>query len=215
MRKLGGLILVAAACSSIALYFTKPDFGNTRAQTSDPNLQKKIERDNSVPQAKVQKAYGEAEFVLKSILSAVEKNLPKHSIQRSDISASAGIGRKGQIRFEAAWSKSRRTEISMNATFVFDEREALEIFKTSTGLIAIGEFYRAPDFVGPNGILVKNVHFHKKDTGVGLHFVKGRVIVHTHLTDYKRKNDRNEKELIEFVRLIEPLIVARPTFDEL
>ena len=53
-----------------------------------------------------------------------------------------------------------------------------------------------------------------KFTHLALHFIKGRATVIVSISNYKRKPEKLENELMEIVRLIEPLILARPNFDD-
>ncbi len=77
------------------------------------------------------------------------------------------------------------------------------------------EFYPAPEFAGERSVLVKNLQFNKVVTDVGLHFVKGRSTISSILRNHKRTAAENERDLIEFVKSVEPVINAKSTFEEL
>ena len=47
-----------------------------------------------------------------------------------------------------------------------------------------------------------------------IHFVKNRAEVDIYLRNHSRKRETNETEIMEVVRLIEPLIVSRVSFYE-
>ena len=105
-------------------------------------------------------------------------------------------------------------KFDVSVTLLFNSEEAAKAFRFGTSRISMGEFYPAPDFLGKHSLLVKNVLYNKSMTNVGIHFAKGRLMVSTYLTNYKQTAAQNERDLIEFVRAIEPLLNAKLTFEE-
>jgi hypothetical protein len=77
----------------------------------------------------------------------------------------------------------------------------------------MGDFIDAPG-IGDEATLVKNVTANTRMTSVGIHFIKGRAQMHIYLSNGLRSTAKNEMELMEIVKIIEPLVVARTSFDE-
>ena len=120
--------------------------------------------------------------------------------------------RTGKTHNEISWEKNG-TRISLDFQLGHNKEDTLASFRFGLETISLGEFFEAPG-IGDEAVLVKNVEFNKKMTNVGLHFVKGRAKVSVYLSNHQRSREENEKELMEIVRLIEPLIIARPDFND-
>lgn len=194
--------------------FDSPDANITTAQQSDQEQQKRLERDKNIPQAKVDKAFAEAKKIQDSILKAVADKKPGFKLHRQSAShlISDVPGRRGETRNEISW-RSSKTSLWASVILGFEKEEALNSFHKGLEWIQSGDFFNIPD-VGDKAVLVKNVFDNTKNTSVGVHFVKGRAEVSIQITNHRRKTIENEKELMEIVRMIEPLIVARASFDD-
>lgn len=186
----------------------------SKAQVSNDEYQKLLERDKSVPQEKINKAFAEAQKIQDDILDVIAKKKPEFILQRTfarhfryDVP-----GRRGETYNEVTWHNNK-TRLSIDYSLGFSKEEILPIFHRGLESISMGDFFKVSD-IGDEAILVKNVYANTKMTSVGLHFIKGRADVSIYLTNHKRKTEKNEKELMEIVRLIEPLIVARQNFDD-
>lgn len=193
----------------------------TNAQTSDIERQKLMERDKNVPKEKVEKAFAEAKKIQDEILAVVAKEMPEFKLQRASaqhlksgnsLEYNATPGRRGATYNEISW-QNKETRVFLNFHLGFNKEDTSSRLHTSMSGISMGEFFDVPD-IGDEATLVKNVTYNKKATSVSLHFVKGRAAVSIYLKNLRRKTAKNEKELMEIVRLIEPLIVAKPNFDD-
>ena len=186
------------------------------AEVDSPERMRLLERDNGIPKEKVERAEQEALRMMEDVKKAVSERYPKLKFGSETFSdpASAGVGRKGQAGFYLSWRR-RDAQYSIYVVFLFDPEEAKQWFRINTNSISMGEFYPAPEFAGETSVLVKNVHFNKSVTDVGFHFVKGRLKISTILRNHKRTAAENERDLIEFVKSVEPIINAKPTFEDL
>lgn len=185
------------------------------AQTSDLEYQKLLERDRGVAKEKIEKAFAEAKKIQDDILRIMAEKKMAFTLNRTFASHLIydSPGRRGATHNEMTWQK-KKTRLSVNFQLEFNEEETRILFRKGLQSISMGDFFEIPK-LGDEAVLVKNVLFNKRMTGVGLHFVKGRAQVHVRLDDHERGTAKNEKELMEVVRLIEPLIIARPNFDDL
>ena len=212
LRSVKILIFVALFCAAHSALFNN-EIGN--AQTLNIERQKLIERDKNVPKEKIEKAYAEAKKIIDDISKVMAEKKPgiKLNNKYSGHLISTAEGQLGRTLDEISWLKGK-TKISMQITLGFNSEEILGKFRRRMNGISMGEFFPVPN-VGDKAVLVKNVQFNTKATDVGLHFVKGRAQVDIYVANYKRKTEKNEKELMEVLALIEPLIVARANFDDL
>ncbi len=186
------------------------------AQSSDIERQKLLERDKNVPEERVERAFAEAKKIQEDIVAAVSSKYPKSQLQRSSarhLKYGNSPGRRGVTRSEVAWQMNK-TRIWMDVTLELNNESALKLSHNGLKGISMGEFFDAPG-IGDEATLVKNVVYNTRVSQVSIHFVKGRADVSVYLTNFQRKTAKNEKELMEIVRLIEPLIVAKPNFDDL
>jgi hypothetical protein len=185
------------------------------AQTSDLEYQKLLERDKNVPKEKVERAFAEAKKIQDDILAVVKDKMPEFKLQNSYAGhlRNHNPGQLGATYNEMAWQK-KKTRLSLNFQLRFNKGDTLTWSHNSLQLISMGELSDVPN-IGDEATLIKNVVYNTRNTSVSLHVVKGRAMVSIYLTNHQRKTEKNEKELMEIVRLIEPLIVARPNFDDL
>ena len=95
----------------------------------------------------------------------------------------------------------------------YDKKDIKQRLDRDMETLQIGDFIALPN-IGDEAILVKNVTANKTMTEVGMHFLKGRAQVDIYFTNGFQTTAKNEKELMEFVKLIEPLIIATPNFDD-
>lgn len=204
--------VVGLSLFGYSIWFSKSDV--SKAQVSDEEYTKLLERDKNVPQEKIDKAFAEAQKIQDDILAVIAKEKPKFILfrtfaghLRSDVP-----GRRGATYNEISWLNTK-TKLSLNFSLGFSKEDILPIFRRGLSSISSGEFFEVSN-IGDKAILVKNVYANTKSTTVGFHFVKGRAMVSLYLTNHKRKTEKNEKELMEIVRLIEPLIIARANFDD-
>lgn len=202
-----------------SVFFNKDEVSN--AQTPDietqkliEERQKRIERDKSIPKEKVEKAFAEAKNIIDEIKKIMAKKKPDFKVDNvySAHLISVAEGRLGETLDDITWLNGK-TKIGVQISLGFNNEEMLAGFSRRMDGISMGEFFAVPN-VGDKAVLVKNVQFNTKATDVGLHFVKGRAQVDIYVTNYKRNAEKNEKELMEILKLIEPLIVARPNFDD-
>lgn len=222
MKKKNWIVIVIFAIVfglGLSATFTKDEVSN--AQTTDIESQKRIEerqkridRDESIPKEKIKKAYAEAKKINDDISKVIAEKKPDFNVDNrySSHLISISEGQLGETLDDISWF-NRKTKIGMQIRLGFNNEEALTNFRRSMNSISMGEFFAVPN-VGDEAVLVKNVNFNTKTTNVGLHFVKGRAQVDIYVANYKRKTEKNEKELMEILRLVEPLIVARPNFDD-
>lgn len=217
MKKIVLFWLITGLVSLFLLWQFLPLDGKniSRAQTSDIEYQKLLERDRNVPKEKVEKAFAEAKKIQDDILAVMAKEMPEFELQRTSAGhlRSGNPGRRGESHNEMSWQR-KKTRLFLNFQLRFNKEDALARSRRSMDGISMGEFFAGPK-IGDEAILVKNVQFNTRVTQVSLHFVKGRAEVSIYLMNHQRKTEKNEKELMEIVRLIEPLIVARPNFDDL
>lgn len=188
--------------------------GVTSAQTTDIASEKRLERDKNVPKEKIVLAYAEAKTIHDAIVRSVGQRKPEFKLYRDSAShlISSVPGRLGSTLDEITW-RTATTELSMQIHLGLTRNEQLTWFRGMPNRIPAGDFF-VVKALGDEAVLVKNTSFNQMDTSIGIHFVKGRAKVDMYLTNYKRKTERNEKELMEIARLIEPLIIARPNFDD-
>jgi len=193
-------------------WFGKTNVSN--AQVSDIEYQKLLERDRNVPQKKVDKTFAEAKKIQDSILAIIAEKKPEFNLHRTSARHLKNDipGRRGETRNEITW-RTAKTQLSIYVNLGLKKEEELILFREGLDHISMGEFFSVPN-IGDEAVLVKNVLFNKRATNVGLHFIKGRAKVSIYVTNHQRKTAKNEKELMEVVRLIEPLIDARPNFDD-
>lgn len=194
------------------MWFSKTDVIN--AQASDIEHQKSLERDKNVPKEKVDIAFAEAKKIQDDILAIIAENKPEFKFYRKFSShlISNVPGRRGETRDEITW-RTTKTQLSIEVHLGLKKEDQSSSFHRRLDSISMGEFFAVPN-IGDEAVLVKNVLFNTKTTEVGLHFIKGRADVAVYVTNYQRKTEKNEKELMDVVHLIEPLIIARPNFDE-
>lgn len=217
MKKVGIMVLIAAMILLAAIYWPINDKAITNAQIADSEDQKRLDHDKSISEEKLERIRQEVRSIQNEIEKYVAKHCPKSKIVSRSFSdpANAGIGRRGQANFDLSWITKSKSTIMIVQSFGFDHEDTITNLQRGFQGISMGEFYAAPEFVGKDSVLVKNLEFNRKNTNVGLHFVKGRVKVNTYITNFKRDTEQNEKELVEFVRAIEPLINAKPNIDDL
>ncbi|HMM81135.1 MAG TPA: hypothetical protein PKC65_14045 [Pyrinomonadaceae bacterium] len=209
----------------IAISFWYPTAQPTNAQIAASGTPKVIKpqcksdeaRDRAMSKEKLQKISAEVRAIQSAIEKHIAKRYPKIKTKYSSFGypENAGIGRKGQAGLDNTWLMRTGSSINVGLSFGFDHDDALGCFRLGTRLIAMGDFFPAPDFAGDSGFLVNTVRANKKNTTVGLNFVKGRVQVSAYISNPKRTAAENEEELIEFVRSIEPLIVAKENIADL
>ena len=185
------------------------------AQISDEERAKQQAWDKSVTKEKLTRVREEALSTRDAIKKSVDKQFPRLKFDSESFSdpGDAGLGRKGQSIFYLSW-KRKQARYSLTVTFFFDPDEAGDLFHKSINSISMGEFFPAPGFLGKTSVLVKNVNYNRSMTNVGLHFTKGRLLISSHLTNHKKTAAQNEKILIEFMKVVEPMLTAKLTFEE-
>lgn len=191
--------------------------GETAAQVANGSDRSELAmRDSKISDEKVERAAREARLLMDGVKKTVRERYPKLKLDSETFSdpASAGEGRKGQSGFYLSWRR-KDALYSIYVVFLFTPDEAAQRLRHGTDRISIGEFFPGPEFAGENSILVKNVQFNKSITNVGLHFVKGRLKISTILRNHKRTSDQNERDLLEFIKSIEPHLNAKLTFEEI
>jgi hypothetical protein len=208
-----GAIAVVASCFFGSRFFLSEDLVSN-AQSSNSEYRKLLERDKNVPKEKVEKAFAEAKKIQDDIVAAMAKLEPKFALGRTyarqliyDIP-----GQRGSTSNEIIWQNDK-TNLLLRFELGLNKEDTLRLFRRGLESIAMGDFIDVPG-IGEEATLVKNVTANTKMTSVGIHFVKGRAQMHIYLRNGLRSTAKNEKELMEIVRIIEPLVVARASFDE-
>lgn len=207
-----GAISVFITCFFGAHFLHESAISNAQSSTSDSA--KLLDRDKNVSKGQVEKAFAEAKKIQDEIVTAVGKLKPKYVLKlaRAEHLIYDNPGRRGETRNEIGW-KDGKTEILLNFQLGFDHADTLARFRTGLNTIAMGDFIDVSG-IGDEATLVKNVTANTQVTDVGIHFVKGRAQMSIYLSNGLRSTAKNEKELMEIVRIIEPLVVARASFDE-
>ncbi|MBS1794352.1 MAG: hypothetical protein JSS81_10890 [Acidobacteria bacterium] len=190
-------------------------FAAAAAQTGDADYQKRLARDKAVPREKVEQAYAEADKIAADILKALEKDKSGFQIYRSTaehLKFGVAPGSLGVTRYLMTWRRSN-TELQIHVELTLSKTGLHDQFWKGLNGIQMGEFFKV-EGIGDEAILVKNVTANLTMTNTDLHFIKGRAMVDVYLRNYRRSTKKNEKELMEIVRLVEPLIAARDNFDD-
>jgi hypothetical protein len=215
MKKIIIVLAVVILGHAVWVSFSWNSVEETSAQVVDSEEQKKLEWDKSVTQEKFELLRQENRAVQDEIKKAVASNYPRLRVRSaySNDPANAAIGMKGQSSFDISWG-NRSAIYSIAVTFVFTSDEAVRLHEFGVSRISLGEFFPAPEFLGKPSVLVKNVKYNKAMTEVGIHFVKGRLVVSGYLKNHKQTALENEKDLIEFIRKVYPAINAKQTFEE-
>jgi len=215
MKKIGLISIFPFLLISLGIFYWFSVAEGVSAQIDDAERKRRMDHDKSITDEKLERVRQESAGIQDAIAKLVANHLPKYKIQSRSFSdpATAGVGRKGQTGFDIVW-KRNDSRVMITATFFFNPEEAAERHTIGTSHISMGDFFPAPEMFGKEAIIVKNVQFNKSVTDVGLHFVKGRMNISAYIKNDFRKNPVNEKELIEFVRTIEPLLVAKENFDD-
>jgi hypothetical protein len=216
MKKI--FLVVAISSFFIALTFVLFGwFGQSsisNAQTTETDEQQKLNRDKSIPKEKVEKAFEEAKEIKESIVAVIENKKPKFKLSASyadhlmyNLPGERGIT-QNELTFLAL-----NTNLFITVNLGLKKESALVSFKNGLKSITMANVYEISD-IGDEASLVKFTTQNKINTQVGLHFIKGRAIVYLCLSNQKRTTKQNEKELMEIVSLVEPLIIARDNFDD-
>lgn len=215
MKKVIATLLALFFCCAGLFLYSRGPVENTAAQVVDPDEQKKLEWDKSVTEEKMERLRRESQELKEAIKKVIATNYRKSTIRSEFLGdpANAAVGRKGRTSCEVNW-KQGVAEYSIRITLLFDSSAAVNSHQRSVSGIALPEFYPAPDFLGKPAVLTKNLVYNKAMTSVGVHFVKGRLSVSAYLRNHKQTANQNEKDLIEFVRVIYPVLNAKVTFEE-
>ncbi|MGH9948642.1 MAG: hypothetical protein ACRD6X_15800 [Pyrinomonadaceae bacterium] len=209
-------ILLGILTAGLYWWFSQTEFVRAQEQVIDTESKNLSDRDKNVPKEKVERAYAEAQAIQDAILATIKKNKTNFRLYRTSarhIKYGSNPGRRGETRNEMSW-RTENTKISVTIGLGLSKEEELSNFLPALDHISMGEFFEAAGF-GEKAILVKNVDFNRKVTQVSLHFVKARALVHIYVQNHQRSRAKNEKELMQVARLIEPLIVAKENFDDL
>ena len=209
-----GLIFGLASLFSFTRSILLGNTDITSAQISDSEYQKLLDRDKNIPQKKIDDAFAEAKKIQESVLAIVAAKKPEFKLHRSNSGhlISHPPGRRGTTRDEMTW-RTGKTQLGIQVHLGLKKEDELILFRERLEHLSMGDFFKISN-IGDEAILVKNVLHNTGMTNVGLHFVKGRVLVDVSVKNHQRKTEKNEKELMEVVRLIEPLIVARANFED-
>ena len=216
MKKVFFISLAILVVSGSWFYFISDhEMQSVLAQKDEAEAAKKRdEHDKNIPQEKVDRAHLEAGKIMDSIIEVIAKQKSNYQLTRTSQRHKHydSPGQRGVTLTEFSWKKSN-SKASAVITLNYDKNDAKRQFDQGMEMIQMGEFFSQPN-VGDEAILVKNVTANKGMTEVGMHFLKGRAQVDIYFTNHYQTTAKNEKELMEFVRLIEPLIIARPNFDD-
>lgn len=216
MKKVFFISFALLVASGIWLFFVS-DRGDRSvlAQTDEAEAsRKRDEHDEKISQEKVDRAHLEARTIKEAVIKVIAKHKPKYEMTRTSQihELRQRPGRKGTTLNEFSW-KNSKSKVFVVVALGYDATDVKKQLDRGMEMIQMGDFFALPN-VGDEAILVKNVTANKSMTDVGIHFLKGRAQVDIYFTNHFQTTAKNEKELMEFVKLIEPLIVARPKFDD-
>lgn len=214
----GSALLLALICFATVSWLQNETIGVAQVVRDDKHI---LDAKNSITDATITdemiaKAHSEADLIHETIIRAIKSGKPQLKLSRSNMpSPRVYYSREnlGRTLNEISW-QDNRTRISMDLQLGHNKTDTLDRFRLGLEGISMGEFFKAPG-IGDEAVLVKNVDFNKKVTSVGLHFVKGRAKVSVYVKNFSRSTEKNEKELMEIVRIIEPLVVARADIRDL
>ena len=215
MKKFIAILIIAISCCMGWSLYSWNTVEKTVAQTIGPDEQKKHDWDKSVTEEKLERLRKESRELQESIKQAVATNYPKLKIKGSYFSdpANSGLGRKGQSEFSASWEQ-KHVEYSIAVTLTFSPEEAVKFHTMNVDAYQLPEVYPAPEFLGKPAALFKNLVYNKTMTSVSISFVRGRLKIHTQHRNHRQTANQNEKDIIEFVRVIEPVLKAKLNFEE-
>lgn len=163
-----------------------------------------------VTDEQLERAYAEADSIHKNVRAAISSKKPRYRLESerySHLTSGFSIGNKGKTNNELSWLYGN-TNIFVHIRLSHYPDETIYRYRSGLNGISMGEFYELSG-IGDMAVLVKNVNINQKVTNVGLHFLKGRAWVSVYVNDWRRSVEKNEKELMELVRIIEPLVIAR------
>jgi hypothetical protein len=206
-------MLTAVLCFAIVYWIDRDTIG--LAQVNEPYnkhipLDDVVITDASLSDEMIIRAHSEADRIQVDIVTAVKASKPKLTLVRSNMPVPRVNYAKenlGRTLNEISWQHNN-TRISMDLQLGHNEADTRTRFQSGLDGISMGEFFNVPG-IGYTAVLVKNVDFNKAVSNVSLHFVKGRAKVSVYVRNFGRSTEKNEKELMELVRIIEPLVIAR------
>jgi hypothetical protein len=158
----------------------------------------------------LERAYAEADSIHRKIRAAIrnkKRNYKLESERHSHLTSGFNVENKGKTNNQVSWL-NRNTSITLTIKLGHYHDETMYWYGFGLNGISMGEFFDVPG-IGEKAVLVKNVRFNRKVTTAGIHFVKGRAWVSLYVNNWRRSTEKNEKELMELVRIIEPLVIAR------
>ncbi len=206
---LGTMVLLSFVLFAIQLFQGVGSVGS--AQVSTPVEEGPIKPELiEVSDEDVVKAYAEADKIHQAVRASIKSRNSKFKLNSefySHLTNEQIPEYKGKTQTQMNWVNGR-TGVRVNIYLSHNKDDSLYSFRRGLESISMGEFFDAPG-IGDKAVLVKNVDFNQKVTSTSLHFVKGRAQVSIYVFNWQRSREKNEKELMEIVRLIEPLVVAR------
>jgi hypothetical protein len=185
---------------------------DAQTETTDAESKKQFERDREVPREKVEAAKHEAQKIMDGITAAMKERKPQYVLVNANSRKYDVPGKRGTTDDEITW-RFANTQIWLAMHLGLTTDKALIDFREGLETIEMGDFFDIPR-LGDKSVLVKYVTQNTKNTTVNLYFVKGRAEIKLNVTSPRNKTSENEKLLMEAARLIEPLINARPNFDD-
>ena len=215
MKKLNLILIVVISCCLASVFCSRSVVQETVAQTVDTERQKKIDWDKSITSEKLERLRKESRDMQDAIKKVVATHFPKLQIRSASLSepANAGFGRKGQSSLSISWEQ-KHISYSISITMAFSPEEAVKFHTFDVDAYQLPEVYPAPDFLGKPAALTKNIIYNKTMTSVSIRFVRGRLKVWTGHRNHKQTANQNEEDLIEFARVIFPLLNAKLTIEE-
>lgn len=205
---------LAIATAGLICWISRPsEVVDAQSRSDDKALN---ERDKSVPEDRLDRADSEARAIMAAVKSSIQKSFPGFQLTNEYFvtGRNQALGRRGQTAGSISWSKGD-ARMNLSLDFMFSEEEAHATLKRGLEGISMGEFFPSPIPLGDGAVLVKNVTYNTSTTQVGLHFTRSRAKVAAYFSNYKRSTSENEKELVRFVRTVEPLIKPKSNFDDL
>ena len=206
---LGTMVVLSFVLFAVHLFQSVVSIGSAQVSTPVEERPAKPELID-VSDEEVAKAYAEADKIHQGIRAAIKSKKPNFRVNSESythLTTEQIPEYRGKTHTQFNYVNSR-THVRLDIFLGHNRDDTVSSFRFGLSGISMGEFFDAPG-IGDKAVLVKNVDFNQKVTSTSLHFVKGRAQVSIYVFNWQRSREKNEKELMEIVRLIEPLVVAR------
>lgn len=206
---LGTIVVLSFVLFAVQLFQGVGRVGSAQSSTAVEEIPAKPEL-IEVSDEEVVKAYAEADKIHQGVRAAIKNKKPNFKVDSESythLTTEQIPEYRGKTHTQLNYVNSR-THVRLDIFLGHNKDDTVSSFRFGLSGISMGEFFDAPG-IGDKAVLVKNVDFNPKVTSTSLHFVKGRAQVSIYVFNWQRSREKNERELMEIVRLIEPLVVAR------